>query len=125
MIESRLGWVCPDLRVDLGRGAAGMEMFLVRPGDTTPSQAIEEIAEYAAQHGGLVLMATTAGSLILGMPPGGKEVLERHPYVGFIGGVTIDESKPGARALRQRFALNAARQLAARGVMPGQQETER
>jgi hypothetical protein len=100
-------------------------MFLVRAHDAAPAQAVEEIAEYAAQHGGLVLMATAAGSLVLGMPPGGKDVLERHPQVGFVGGVALDSSKPGARALHQQFALNAARQLVGRGDVIGPEHTER
>lgn len=102
-----------------------MDMFLVRARDDAPAQAIEEIAEYAAQHGGLVLMATAAGSLVLGMPPGGKDVLERHPQIGFVGGVALDPSKPGARALHQQFALNAALQLVGRGDITGQEQAKR
>jgi hypothetical protein len=102
-----------------------MDMFLVKAVDGSPPQAVEEIAEYAARHGGLVLMATAAGSLIVGMPADGKDTLERHPFVGFVGGVVLDESKPGARALRHTFALNAARQLAASGAISERQEPDR
>ena len=90
----------------------GVEMFLVRP-RAGLADANQQIADHAARHGGLILMATQGGALIIGMPPGGKDVLESHPLVGFCGGVSLDRDGKGAEALRQRFAMNAARQLVA------------
>jgi hypothetical protein len=96
-----------------------MELFLVRARDHAPDDASQDIADHAARHGGLILMATESGSLIIGMPPGtGKETLERHPQVGFVGGVTLNDRARGARALKQQFAINAARQLAAANEIP-------
>lgn len=91
------------------------ELFLVRPkeGQTGPEVA-RRLQEYAARHGGLMLMATAGGSFIVGMPPGGKEVLQACPLLSFVGGVQLDAQGKAARALKKHFALNAVRQLLAR-----------
>lgn len=95
--------------------SAGMEMFFVRPVAGSGPREREQIAEFAAMLGGVVLMATGSGALVLGMPPGQKDALAAHGLVAFVGGVNFNEDGPGVAALRQRFAINAARQLAARG----------
>lgn len=99
----------------MSESAAEMEMFLVRPRPSAAAGAVERIAEHAAMLGGVVLMATGGGAVVLGMPPGYKDALSGHPDVGFVGGVSLSDDAPGAAALRQRFAVNAARQLAAQG----------
>lgn len=91
-----------------------VEMFLVRAREPKPTDANERIAEHVARHGGLVLMATAGESLFVALPNGGKEVLEACPLVGFVGGVRFDGDGKAARALKQCFALNAARQLVSR-----------
>lgn len=98
---------------------AGMEMFLVRPHEGAPADANEAIADHAARHGGLILMATAGNSLIIGMPPGSKDVLASHPHVAFVGGVHLEQQGKGARALQQQFATNAARQLLAQQSAAG------
>lgn len=95
--------------------SAEMEMFLVRPVAGAGDREREHIAEFAAMLGGVVLMATGSGALVLGMPRGQKDVLAAHALVAFVGGVSFNDEGPGAAALKQRFAINAARQLAARG----------
>ena len=95
--------------------SAGMEMFFVRPVAGSGPRQREQIAEFAALLGGVVLMATGSGALVLGMPAGQKDALAAHGLVAFVGGVNFNEDGPGVAALRQRFALNAARQLVARG----------
>jgi len=96
-------------------GAPGGEpqMYLVRRRDGSGADANLEIARHAAEHGGLLLMATRTGSLIVAMPEGGKEVLDRHPEVGFVGPVSIDPNGRAAKALRSHFARNVGAQLAA------------
>ncbi|MFG1605023.1 hypothetical protein [Actinoplanes sp. NPDC049265] len=95
--------------------AGGIEMFFVRavPGHT--DEALDAIAEHTAALGGVVLLSTAGGGLVVGLPPGRKEALQAHSLVGFAGGVSFADDAPGLRVLRQRFALNAARQLAERG----------
>jgi glycosyltransferase involved in cell wall biosynthesis len=91
-----------------------IEMFLVK---TTPGSGpggAERIAEFATLHGGLVLMATANGSLIVAMPHGKKEPLEEHPLTAFVGGIGLEEDGKGAKALKRLFATNAAKQLIAR-----------
>jgi hypothetical protein len=91
-----------------------MEMLLVRPRDGAPPGVDEQIAEWTATHDGLILMATAAGSLVVALPRAHKEQLRAHPLVGFVGGVTLQGDGKAARALKQRFAENAARQLVQR-----------
>jgi hypothetical protein len=92
--------------------APEMEMFLVRPKVESSTDAYEQIGEYVARHGGLVLMATSGGSLFVAISRGGKETLQACPQVGFVGGVHFDGDSKAARALKKRFALNAAKQMA-------------
>ncbi|WP_322763220.1 hypothetical protein [Frankia sp. Cr2] len=96
-------------------GSDAIEMFFIRPAAGHEDAALAAIAEHTASLGGVVLMSTGGGGLVVGLPPGRKEALAAHSLVGFIGGVSFAEDAPGLRLLRQRFALNAARQLAEQG----------
>lgn len=95
--------------------AGGIEMFFVRPADGHADDALDAIAEHTAGLGGVVLMRTGGGGLVVGLPPGRKAALQAASLVGFVGGVSFAEDAPGLRLLRQRFAFNAARQLAEQG----------
>ena len=90
------------------------EMFLVRPREDAADDADEQIADYVSRQGGLILMATTGQALFVAMPPGGKGILEACPFIGFVGGVHLEGQGKATRALRQRFAINAAKQLVLR-----------
>jgi hypothetical protein len=105
----------PSERTAGPAAGGGMEMFLVRPADGHGDDALESIGEHAAALGGVVLMSTGGGSLVVGLPPGRKDGLQAHSLVGFVGGVSFAEDAPGLKLLRQRFAINAARQLAEQG----------
>ena len=98
---------------------APSEMLLVRPGESAPPDALERIADFVALCGGLVLMVTVGRTLIVAMPPGGKQALEGHPLVALASGLVLDEEAEGARHLKALFAGNAARQLAGRAVAGG------
>jgi hypothetical protein len=98
--------------------SARLETFFVRAAPNAPADANEQIAERVLLAGGLVLMATGAGSLIVALPREAKDSLSANPLVGLVGGVTLDENAPGAKALRQEFARNAERQLAVLGRLP-------
>jgi len=91
-----------------------IEMFLVKPAPGSGPEGAERIAEFASLRGGLILMATADGSLILAMPQGSKEPLEQHPLTVFVGGIGLEEDGKGAKALKKLFATNAAKQLIAR-----------
>lgn len=97
--------------------AAGLpvEMFLVRPATEDDDGCLDQISDLVERLDGLVLMATGGGGVIVGLPAGRKDLLAASPAVAFVGGVSFAEDGPGLAALRQRFAMNAARQLAARG----------
>jgi hypothetical protein len=98
--------------MDLG---GGLESFLVRPSADAPDGILETLAEQVSLMGGLVLMATGGGSLVAALPRGGKERLSAHPHVDLVGGVTLRPDGRAARALQERWALNAAQQLASQG----------
>ena len=89
---------------------ADMEMFIVRPGSHAPADASDQLASFAAQHGGVVLM-TSRRFLIVAMPRGGKDLLEAHSLAGFVGGITLDEDVDASRALKKIFVENALKQL--------------
>jgi hypothetical protein len=93
-------------------------MFLLRAHDGSAPSARAEIARYVERHAGTVLLATQGSSLIVAMPPGNKAILEACPQVAFIGAVNLDPAGKAAVALRRRFAVNTARQLAARPQAP-------
>ena len=93
----------------------GIEMFLVRPAVEADAGCIDEISDVVVSLGGVVLMATGGGGLVVGLPPGRKDGLAGAACTGFVGGVSFAEDAPGLAALKQKFALNAARQLAAQG----------
>jgi hypothetical protein len=88
-----------------------LETFLVRPTESAPADANERIADHVTLTGGLVLMSTGGGSLIVALTREAKDSLAQSPLVGLIGGVTLNETAPGARALRQHFAENVERQI--------------
>ena len=96
-----------------------IEAFFVRLVDGAPPDATETVADQVALLGGLVLMATKHGSLVVALPREAKNAIAQHSLVALIGGVTLSNEGAAAEALRQRFALNAARQLAAPGPRPG------
>jgi hypothetical protein len=93
----------------------GLESFIVRPSQDAPDGVLERLAEQVNLMGGLVLMATGSGSLVVALPRGGKERLSADPHVALVGGVTLQPDGRAARALQERFAMNAARQLVSQG----------
>ena len=95
-----------------------VQMFLVHPKNTEDDDACEQIAQFIAQRGGFVLMATSHGSIIAAFEEGYLEALKASVFVEFASGVTFDPGAPGASALQQVFAQNIAAQLRDRGVPP-------
>lgn len=93
----------------------GIEMFLVQPHHPDNPDARRQIAEWVTLGGGLVLMATSRGSLIIALPHDLRDELARHPQVALTGGVNLNPNGKAAAALRERFELNAARQAQSLG----------
>jgi hypothetical protein len=97
-----------------------VQLYLVQPKDREDDQARAAIAEYIAQRGGFILMATSYGSLITAFDDRYFESVKGHYLVDFASGVTLNPTAPGAAALRQLFAENVAAQLVERGMnQPG------
>jgi hypothetical protein len=101
-----------------------MEAFFIRLVDGAPPEATETVADHVAVLGGLVLMATKHGSLVVVLPHDAKDVIAQHSLVALIGGVTLSNEGAAADALRQKFAANAARQLAQPGWLPHRESPE-
>ena len=96
-------------------GLSDVELLLVRAKEGAGPGANEDLAEWVALRGGLVLMATGGDSLIVALSREAKEALQAHPLVELASGVELDDDGKGARALKGLFAANAARQLATAG----------
>jgi hypothetical protein len=88
-----------------------VEMFLVRLQDGA-SQAREWIAEWVAVRGGVVLMATSGGSLIVAMARDHRDALAAEPQVALVGGVSLHPSGRAVEALKRQFEINAGLQAA-------------
>jgi hypothetical protein len=93
----------------------GVEMFLVQPHHAENPGARQQIAEWVTLAGGLVLMATSRGSLIVGLPHERRDELAGHPQVALVGGVNLHPNGRAAAALREHFERNAARQAQSLG----------
>lgn len=99
-----------------------MQMYFVRPKESAPPDANEQIAGFVAQRGGYVLMATAGGSLIVGMDDQYFDGLKVHFLVGFVGPVSFNPEGKATSQLQRLFATNVARQMLARNQ--GHDQTE-
>jgi len=90
-----------------------MQMYLVHPRGEGGEQ--DSLAEFVALRHGFILMATSAGSLIVALDEVHFETLRRHPNAAFAGGVTFNPQGEAAAKLQKLMAHNVAQQLAARG----------
>src|SRR5438309_1538897 len=59
----------------------GVQIFLIHPKNNEDDYARESIAEYIAQHGGFILMATSYGSLIAAFDEAYLEGVKAHYLV--------------------------------------------
>jgi hypothetical protein len=97
-----------------------VQIFLVHPKANDDDDVRERIAEFVAQRGGFILMATSYGSLLTAFDDQYLDTVKAHHLVEFAGGVTLNPNAPGAAALQRLFAENVAAQLVDRGmVQPG------
>lgn len=90
-------------------------MFLVQPHHPHDPGARQQIAEWVTLASGLVLMATSRGSLIVGLPHDWRDELAKHPQVALVGGVNLNPNGRAAAALRERFEHNAVSQAQSLG----------
>lgn len=97
-----------------------VETLIVRLQPGAGAAERQTVAGLVTANGGLVLMVTGSGSLLVLVPAAAKAVVEGHPLVAFAGGISLDDDAPGAKALKRVFADNAARQLTARQRAPSQ-----
>jgi hypothetical protein len=89
---------------------SGFEMFFVQPHHPEHADVRQQLAEWVVLAGGVVLMATSKGSLIVGLPHERRDELASHPHVVLIGGVNLNPNGKAAEALRQQFERNATQQ---------------
>jgi len=95
-----------------------VQMYLVQPQGSNNDQARVTIAEFIANRQGFILMATSAGSLIVAFDESYLDEVKAHPLVDFVGGVTLNPDRPGTAAIKRLFAHNVALQLRNRNMTP-------
>lgn len=88
-----------------------MQMYIVTFKDEYTPDISRGVQEHVRQCGGLILMATANGPLVL-LPPAGVPVVAKHPQVGFVGPITLDPSGFAAERLQRVFLENLRKQLA-------------
>jgi hypothetical protein len=91
-----------------------VQLYLVQPVGERDAPTRESIAEFIAERGGFILMATSFGSLIVAFDDEHLPAVKANHLVEFVGGVTLDPNGPQAEALTRVFAENVALQLSSR-----------
>jgi hypothetical protein len=91
--------------------APDMETMIVRLRPGAGAAERTTLGQFVTALGGLVLMVTSVGSLVVLAPNPDKEKIEAHPLVELVGGISLDDDAPGALSLKKHFAENAMRQL--------------
>jgi hypothetical protein len=91
-----------------------IQMYLVQLRSAENDHDREMIADYIAHLDGFILMATSAGSLIVAFDDRYAERVKAHHLVDFVGGVSINPDGPLLEHLQRLFAQNVAAQLAER-----------
>lgn len=91
-----------------------VNMYLIQPKNAADDSAREQLAAFVANLGGFILMATSAGSLLVAFDEVHLSRVKQHDLVEFAGGVSLNPQAPGAAALQHKFAENIALQLPGR-----------
>jgi hypothetical protein len=91
-----------------------VNMYLIQPKDAADDSAREQLAAFVASLGGFILMATSAGSLLVAFDDVHLSRVKQHDLVEFAGGISLNPQAPGAAALQRKFAENIALQLSGR-----------
>ncbi|MEO0248441.1 MAG: hypothetical protein ABIN58_02635 [candidate division WOR-3 bacterium] len=96
-----------------------VQMYLVQTKEAESDEERATIAGFIAQLGGFVLMATSAGSLIVAFDDQYLTAVKSHHLVDFVGGVSFNPNGPLVGHLQRLFAQNVASQmLEQRGAAP-------
>ena len=88
-----------------------IQMYLVQTRETECDDERAAIAGFIAQLGGYVLMATSAGSLIVAFDDQYLNAVKTHHVVDFVGGVSLNPDGPLVEHLQRLFAQNVASQI--------------
>jgi hypothetical protein len=98
-----------------------VQMYIVQMKNGENDSERVGIAEFIAGIHGFILMATSAGSLIVAFDDQFADAVKALPAVDFVGGVSLNPDGPLVEHLQRLFAQNVASQLAERGAqIPGQ-----
>jgi len=102
-----------------------IQMYIVQTRETESDDERAAIAGFIAQLGGFVLMATSAGSLIVAFDDQYLNAVKGHHVVDFVGGVSFDPEGPLVEHLQRLFAQNVASQIAEqRGAAPSEADVQ-
>jgi hypothetical protein len=85
-------------------------MFMIALEGGYSDEKSRDVQRHVRERGGFILMATTTGPLVA-LPESEVAVVSKHPYVHFIGGVTLNPNGFAADRLTRIFAENLSRQV--------------
>ena len=102
-----------------------IQMYIVQTKETDCDDERAAIAGFIAQLGGFVLMATSAGSLIVAFDDQFLSAVKGHHVVDFVGGVSFNPDGPLVEHLQRLFAQNVASQIVEqRGAAPPEPDVQ-
>jgi hypothetical protein len=102
-----------------------IQMYIVQTKEAESDDERAAIAGFIAQLGGFVLMATSAGSLIVAFDDKYLNAVKGHNVVDFVGGVSFNPEGPLVELLQRRFAQNVASQIIEqRGAAPREADAQ-
>lgn len=87
-----------------------LQMYIVTFKGAFTEETSRDVQRFVRECGGLILMATRNGPLVL-LNPTKVAAVARHPDVEFVGGVTLDPSGLAADRLQRIFRENLREQL--------------
>jgi hypothetical protein len=91
-----------------------VQTYLVHLRDIADDDAHADVAETISNFGGFILMALSAGGLIVAVDERYVSLIKANRHVEFCSGVTLDPRGAAAKQLRMLFAKNVAAQLVGR-----------
>jgi hypothetical protein len=87
-----------------------VQMWLVAPKETLTDASSAEIQRFVRSSGGIILMVTRGGPLVL-LDDDAAPTVEKHPLVAFVGPVHLNPRGVAADRLQQIFMDNITKQI--------------
>ena len=88
-----------------------LQTYLIVCRSAADIEAMKSIAQHVRGEGGLILMATRQGTLVVAFDDARLPAVKRHPLIEFVGGVTLDARGTAARELHRVFTEHLVLQV--------------